>query len=110
MLFFEDIKNINTDIKNPKFKLKKWMNIAFSKMCSMWRKNRCIKEREANGLCSSLGYKTLIIKIPLVFRFKDTKLINKFSFTGDKFRSEMNLKLPRCTYIACEPFTNKKKE
>ena len=33
------------------------------------------------------------------------KLINKFLLTGDKFMSELHLKQPGFTYIACGPFT-----
>ena len=32
------------------------------------------------------------------------KIINKFFLTGDKFMPELNLKQPRFTYSACEPF------
>ena len=36
--------------------------------------------------------------------------MNNFLLVGDKFMPEMHLKQPGFTYIACGPFTQKKKE
>ena len=33
------------------------------------------------------------------------KIINKFLFTGEKFKSELHLNKPEFTYSACGPFT-----
>ena len=33
------------------------------------------------------------------------KIINKFLWTGDKFKWELHLKQPGFTYCACRPFT-----
>ena len=34
--------------------------------------------------------------------------VNKFLLVGDKFMSEMDLRQPGFTYIACGPFTKNK--
>ena len=36
------------------------------------------------------------------------QIINTFLLAGDKFMSEMHLKQPGFTYIACRPFTRNK--
>ena len=36
------------------------------------------------------------------------EIINKFLLTGDKFMTEMHLRQPGFTYIACGPFTKNK--
>ena len=38
------------------------------------------------------------------------EIVNKFSLEGDKFMSEMHLKLPRFTYSGCGPLLKTKKE
>ena len=41
-------------------------------------------------------------------RIKMTEIIKKFLLVGDKFMSEMHLKQPGFTYIACGQFTKNK--
>ena len=36
------------------------------------------------------------------------EIVNKFLLVGDKFMSEMHLRQPGFTYIACGPFTQNK--
>ena len=36
------------------------------------------------------------------------EIVNKFLLAGDKFMSEMHLRQPEFTYIACETFTRNK--
>ena len=36
------------------------------------------------------------------------EIVNKFLLAGDKFMSEMHLRQPEFTYIACAPFTKNK--
>ena len=38
------------------------------------------------------------------------KIVNKFLLAGDKFMSEMHLKLPGVTYSTCGPFTKNKEQ
>ena len=38
------------------------------------------------------------------------EIVNKFLLAGDKFMHEMHLRQPGFIYIACGPFTKKKKE
>ena len=40
--------------------------------------------------------------------YKMNEIVNKFLLAGDKFMSEMQLRQPRFTYSACEPFTKNK--
>ena len=36
------------------------------------------------------------------------EIVNKFLFAGDKFMSEMHLKVPEFAYSSCGPFTKNK--
>ena len=82
------------------------------------KKSRFLKEQEAKGILSSLGFKTPLSKIPfygdvlflmLSNHYKMNEIVNKFLLAGDKFMPEMHLKQPGFTYSACGPF-NKNKE
>ena len=87
-----------------------------------FKKSRFVKEQEAIGLLSSLGFKTLVIskilrlsKIPLFgglffWVYKMNELVNKFLLVGDKFMPEMHLKQSGFTYSACGPFTRNKEK
>ena len=58
----------NADSKNPKVVKTKNGRIMFLSKCEVWdsEKSKFIKEQKASGLCSSLGIKTPLSKIPLV--------------------------------------------
>ena len=44
----------------------------------------------------------------LFLKYKTNEIVNKFLFAADKFMSELHLKQPGFTYIACGPFTKSK--
>ena len=62
------------------------------------KKSRFVKEKEAKGLLSNLGIKTLLTKI-LLLNVLSVKMneIAKFLLVGDKFMPEMHLKQPGFT-------------
>ena len=106
----------NTENLNSKiFKTKNGRLIMQSKCadCGI-KKSRFVKEQEAKGLLSSLGLKTRILNIIIVWWYfffeciKWTKLWISFFLAGDKFMPEMHLKQLRFTYSACGPFTRNK--
>lgn len=70
------------------------------------------KNQEENGLLSSLGFKTLLSKVPLLCnilfqRYKMNEIGRKFFLAGDKFMAKMHLRQQRFAYNACVP--NKKR-
>ena len=74
------------------------------------KKTRFVKEQEAKGLLSSLGFKALLSKIPLFCNiyfwvYEMNEIVNKFLMVGDIFMPEMHLKQPGFTYSACSSFT-----
>ena len=58
----------NTESKNPKVARTKNGRIMLLSRCTVYesKKSKFIKEQEASGLISSLGIKTILIKIPLL--------------------------------------------
>ena len=58
----------NTESKNPKVARTKHGRIMLLSRCTVYesKKSKFIKEQEASGLISSLGIKTILIKIPLL--------------------------------------------
>ena len=61
----------NTESKNPKVVRKRNRRIMVLSKCEMYdsKNSKCIKEREASGLLSSLGIKISLLKIPLLGPF-----------------------------------------
>ena len=72
-----------------------------------------MKKQEAEGLLSSLGFKTPLSKVPLLgdilfWVYKMNQIVNKFLLAGDKFIPEMHLKQAGFTYSPCGLFTKNK--
>ena len=60
------------------------------------KKSTYIKNQEINSISND--------------QFKMNKIINKFLFTGDKFKQELSFKQPVFIYSACRPFTKYRKK
>ena len=54
--------------------------------------SRFVNEKEAKGLLSNSGIKTLWSKTPLLRPIKMNKIMNKFLLADDTFMLEMHLK------------------
>ena len=82
------------------------------------KKSMFIKNQEAKGLLSNLGFRTPLSKVPILgdilfwmqlrWEYKTNKIVNKLLLAGHKFTPEMHLKQPAFIYTACGPFTKSK--
>ena len=85
-------------------------------MSKMWKqkKSRFVKNQEAKGLLSYLGFRTPLSKVPIsgnilvLIHWKAMYKMNEFLLARDKFLPEIHLKHPGFTYSACGSFTKNK--
>ena len=111
----KDTENINPRVSNTSNS-----RTMILSNCAIWagKKSRFIKNQEAKGLLSNLGFRTPLSKVPILgdilfwmqlrWEYKTNKIVKKLLLAGDKFTSEMHLKQPAFIYTACGPFTKSK--
>ena len=96
----KDTENIDSKMFRTKNNI--WIMQSKCPICRI-KKSRFIKNQEAKGLLSNLGFKTPLSKIPLstvlfwMRSYKMNEIVNKFLLVGDKFMPEMHLKQPDFT-------------
>ena len=111
----KDTENINPKVSSTSNG--KAMILSKCAICGS-KKSRFIKNQEAKGLLSNLGFRTPLSKVPILgdilfwmqlrWEYKANKIVKKLLLAGDKFTSEMHLKQPAFIYTACGPFTKSK--
>ena len=77
------------------------------------KKSWFIKNQEAKGLLSNLGFRIPLSKVPLLrdilFElYRMNEIVNRFLLAGNKCMLEMHLKQPGFIYSVCRPFTKNK--